>query len=170
MSALNKKSFVSPFSNGGGGGERVLWILVAAMLKDADLSKRAQIVIYTGDDHSVTAKQTLQSVKDKFFIDLCKEGDAGRIKFVHIRSRHLLEGARYKRFTMLMQSLGSVVVGLECLLRLTPDVYFDTMGAAFTYPVARLLCSCRVLAYVHYPIISQVSTIARARPIDCYYI
>lgn len=62
---------------------------------------------------------------------------------------------RYKRFTMLMQSLASVLVGLECLLRHTPDVYFDTMGATFTYPAARLLAGCRVLAYVHYPIISQ---------------
>ena len=63
---------------------------------------------------------------------------------------------RYRRFTMIMQSLASVLVGLECILRFTPDVYFDTMGAAFTYPAARLLAGCKVLAYVHYPIISQV--------------
>lgn len=135
----------------------MLWILIAAMLKDPTLSK-SQVVIYTGDEESVTSKDTLQSVKDKFFIDLCSEGDIGRIKFVHIKTRPLLEGARYPRFTMIMQSLGSVLVGLECILRLTPDIYFDTMGAAFTYPTARLLAGCRVIAYVHYPIISQVCT------------
>ena len=57
---------------------------------------------------------------------------------------------------MLMQALGSVIVGLECLIRCTPDVYFDTMGAAFTYPASKLLAGCSVLAYVHYPMISTV--------------
>lgn len=81
-------------SNGGGGGERVLWILIAAMLKDNELSERAQIVIYTGDSEKLSAKNTLHNVKDKFFIDLCKYGDTGRIRFVHIKTRHLLEGNR----------------------------------------------------------------------------
>jgi glycosyltransferase involved in cell wall biosynthesis len=55
---------------------------------------------------------------------------------------------------MLFQSLASIFVGLECLLRLTPDIYIDTMGAPFSYPLADLLGLCRVVAYVHYPIIS----------------
>lgn len=126
------------------------------MLRDPALSQQTQIVIYTGDSEKISAADTLRSVKDKFFIDLCKDGEAGRILFVHIKTRHLLEGARYKRFTMLLQSLGSILVGLECLSRHPPDVFFDTMGAAFTYPIARLVAGCRVLAYVHYPIISQV--------------
>lgn len=57
---------------------------------------------------------------------------------------------------MLFQSIGSMLVGLECILRLTPDVYCDTMGAAFTYPVVHYLCNAKVVAYVHYPIISTV--------------
>ena len=73
----------------------MLWILIAAMLKDKSLSERAQIVIYTGDLENISAKDTLRSVKDKFSIDLCKFGDAGRICFVHIKTRHLLEGSRY---------------------------------------------------------------------------
>ncbi len=60
---------------------------------------------------------------------------------------------------MLFQSLGSVLVGFECLCRLTPDVYVDTIGAAFTYPLVKLLTSARVVAYVHYPIISRVSLV-----------
>ena len=61
---------------------------------------------------------------------------------------------RYPIATMLCQSLASVVVGLECIFRLSPDVYCDTMGAAFTYPLAKLLCGCHIVAYTHYPIIS----------------
>lgn len=55
---------------------------------------------------------------------------------------------------MLCQSLSSVIVGLECILRRNPDIYCDTMGAAFTYPLAKLLFGCHVVAYTHYPIIS----------------
>lgn len=63
---------------------------------------------------------------------------------------------RYPIFTMLGQSLASILVGFECLFRATPDIYCDTMGAAFVYPVAKMFAGCRVVAYVHYPIISSV--------------
>ena len=59
----------------------------------------------------------------------------------------------YPVLTMLGQSLGSLYVVIECLLAFTPDVYCDTTGAAFTYPLARFICGCHVIAYVHYPII-----------------
>lgn len=41
-------------------------------------------------------------------------------------------------FTLLLQSLASVLVGLEAILKFTPDVYFDTMGFAFTLPVFKM--------------------------------
>lgn len=63
---------------------------------------------------------------------------------------------RYPVATMLFQSLGSIVVGIECLCRLSPDIYIDTIGAAFTYPLLRWFSTTRVVAYVHYPIISSV--------------
>lgn len=41
------------------------------------------------------------------------------------------------------------------LCRLTPHVFVDTTGCAFTYLVARVLFGCdQVVAYVHYPTIS----------------
>lgn len=57
---------------------------------------------------------------------------------------------------MICQSLGSVIVGLECVWRKHPDIFIDTMGAAFMYPLIRMLYSAKVVAYVHYPIISSV--------------
>lgn len=57
---------------------------------------------------------------------------------------------------MIFQCLGSVIVGLECLLHLRPDVLVDTTGAVFIYPIFKWSCRCKVLAYVHYPIISSV--------------
>lgn len=57
---------------------------------------------------------------------------------------------------MICQSLASILVGLECVLRKSPDIYVDTMGAAFTYPLVRCFFASKVVAYVHYPIISSV--------------
>jgi len=48
------------------------------------------------------------------------------------------------------------MVGLECNYRLRPDVLVDTTGAAFIYPLFRMInWHCKVVAYVHYPIISS---------------
>jgi ALG11 mannosyltransferase N-terminus len=67
-----------------------------------------------------------------------------------------------------MQSLASIIVGLECLLRLTPDILCDTMGAAFIYPLAYLWGGCDVYAYVHYPIISGVRVSALETVLYCH--
>ena len=56
---------------------------------------------------------------------------------------------------MLAQSMASVVLAAEALFRATPDVFFDTTGFAFSFPVA-WLAGCSVGAYVHYPTISMV--------------
>lgn len=65
----------------------------------------------------------------------------------------------YPVATMIGQSFGSILVGMECLCKVCPDVYIDTIGAAFTYPFARILGGAKVITYTHYPIISSVSYI-----------
>lgn len=65
----------------------------------------------------------------------------------------LLPGA-YPRFTMLGQAAGSVAVAWQGLRQLVPELWVDTTGWAFPYPLARLAGS-RVAAYVHYPTISS---------------
>lgn len=64
---------------------------------------------------------------------------------------------RYPLATMLFQSVGSLLVGFECICRFQPDIMVDTTGAAFIYPLFYLFGrGCKVMAYVHYPIISSV--------------
>ena len=63
---------------------------------------------------------------------------------------------RYPIFTMLGQSLGSMVVAMTALCFLLPDVFVDTTGYAFTFIMAKILGGCRTVAYVHYPTISTV--------------
>ncbi len=49
-----------------------------------------------------------------------------------------------------------MAVALQACGKLNPDVFLDTTGYAFTYIVAKLLCSCRVATYTHYPTITTV--------------
>lgn len=104
-------------------------------------------VIYTGD--ASPGNEIIEKARKCFNIKLPKP-----VEFVHLKHRYVVEAKYYPFFTLLGQSLGSFILGLEAALKYVPDIYIDTMGYAWTYPIFRLLCSCRVGAYVHYPTIS----------------
>jgi len=109
-------------------------------------------VIYTGDT-DVTGEQILSRVRQRFNIILPRP-DRQFIDFVFLHRRHWVEADRYAHFTLLGQSLGSLVLGFEALTKCVPDLYIDTMGYAFTLPLFRYLGGCRIACYVHYPTIS----------------
>ncbi|KAM7357389.1 ALG11 alpha-1,2-mannosyltransferase [Cochliomyia hominivorax] len=135
-----------PYCNAGGGGERVLWCAVRAIQAKYD---NVKIVIYTGDIES-SPSSIMDKVKNIFNINLEKDS----ITFVYLKFRHLVESKRYPIFTLLGQSIGSMILGLEALLKFPPDIYLDTMGYAFTLPLFRFIGCCKVGCYVHYPTIS----------------
>ena len=60
----------------------------------------------------------------------------------------------YPRFTLLGQSFGSILLGIEALHKCRPNVFLDTMGYAFTLPLFKYFGQCKVGCYVHYPTIS----------------
>jgi len=62
-----------------------------------------------------------------------------------------VDPSRYPRFTLFGQGFGSIILGWEAFGKLIPDVFIDTCGYAFTYPLAKYLGDCKVVAYVHYP-------------------
>lgn len=137
-----------PYADAGGGGERVLWHSVAAILREWPL---VRIIIYTGDPvRSKPSHKIIEKAVNRFGIDLPQE----RIEFVRLRLRTLIEATTWPRFTLLGQCLGSLLLGAEALLRARPHILFDTMGYAFIYPLFRLMSGCPVIAYVHYPIVS----------------
>nr|CAG4646314.1 EOG090X07J8 [Macrothrix elegans] len=137
--------FFHPYCNAGGGGERVLWCAVRAMQsKYSD----CHIVIYTGDN--VPAEALLQNAKQKFNVDIKNNN----LEFVTLYKRNWVEASRYPHFTLIGQSLGSLVLGFEALMKLVPDIFIDTMGYAFTFPLFYLLGGSTIACYVHYPTIS----------------
>ncbi|XP_037939364.1 GDP-Man:Man(3)GlcNAc(2)-PP-Dol alpha-1,2-mannosyltransferase [Teleopsis dalmanni] len=135
-----------PYCNAGGGGERVLWCAIRALQAKYD---NVKIIIYTGDIDS-SPNNILENVQNIFNISLDKEN----ITFVYLKRRQWIEANMYPYFTLLGQSIGSVLLGLEALCKFPPDIYIDTMGYAFTLPLFRYLGSCKVGCYVHYPTIS----------------
>ncbi|KAG2432718.1 hypothetical protein HYH02_012852 [Chlamydomonas schloesseri] len=136
-------AFFHPFADGGGGGERVLWCAVKAV---HDASKTAKVVIYARE--GVTAAQLVEDAARRFNIRLDKP-----IQVLPLRRVGLVQPEHYPRFTLLRQALGSVALGWEALRQCVPEVYVDTTGWAFPYPLAWRAGS-RVVAYVHYPTIS----------------
>ncbi|CAG9979209.1 unnamed protein product [Clonostachys byssicola] len=139
--------FFHPFCNAGGGGERVLW---AAIRATQNHYPKAKCVVYTGD-HEVNKEQILSRVKSRFNINL----HAPTVQFLYLSKRHWVLSSTWPHFTLLGQSLGSVVLGWDAFSLLVPDIFIDTMGYAFTLGLAKLLFPRMPTgAYVHYPTIS----------------
>ncbi|KAL2912383.1 asparagine-linked glycosylation protein [Polyrhizophydium stewartii] len=88
--------------------------------------------------------------RNQFDLDIRSEG----IVFIRLRTWAWLEAKRYKRFTLVAQSLGALITGWEAMQQLVPDIFLETVGFAFLYPLARLF-GTRVVSYVHYPTISS---------------
>ncbi|KAI7902045.1 uncharacterized protein BX663DRAFT_511548 [Cokeromyces recurvatus] len=139
--------FFHPYCNAGGGGERVLWTAIRGVHKKYP---HVVCVVYTGDLEA-TKEQIIQKVKNNFNIEL----DPHRLTFIYLTKRYLVEDSRYPRFTLILQSLASIIIGYEAISKLVPDVFFDTMGYAFTYPLVHYLTKVRIVTYTHYPTISS---------------
>ncbi|KAI7840213.1 hypothetical protein COHA_005995 [Chlorella ohadii] len=136
-------AFFHPFADGGGGGERVLWAAVQAF---QDTRPDIRIVIYCGPGS--TPEGLCEHVALRFNLQIMPT-----FLCVPLHNRNLLLPNRYPRFTMIGQALGSVRCAWAGLRQFVPELFVDTTGWAFPYPLARLAGS-RVAAYVHYPTIS----------------
>jgi alpha-1,2-mannosyltransferase len=147
--SLLSVAFFHPYCNDEGGAERVLWTAIETIIKK--YKNDIQIIIYTGDT-DVTSEEILQRVKQRFDIDM--EIHQSSITFIYLQSRLLVEAKYYKIFTLLGQSIGSIILGLEALIRFIPDIYIDSTGYAFTYPCFYYLASVPIISYVHYPTIN----------------
>ncbi|XP_077222265.1 GDP-Man:Man(3)GlcNAc(2)-PP-Dol alpha-1,2-mannosyltransferase-like [Tasmannia lanceolata] len=135
--------FFHPYTNDGGGGERVLWCAVKAIQEE---NPNLDCVVYTGDHAS--PESLMARALDRFGVQLPYPPQV-----VHLYKRKWIEEGTYPRFTMVGQSFGSVYLSWEALCKFTPSFYFDSSGYAFTYPLARMF-GCKVICYTHYPTIS----------------
>ncbi|KAG9508512.1 GDP-Man:Man(3)GlcNAc(2)-PP-Dol alpha-1,2-mannosyltransferase, partial [Fragariocoptes setiger] len=132
-------AFFHPYCAAGGGGERVMWCAIKSLHKRYP---HYNISVYTGDSN------ILSNVEKTFGIQFDRP-----IRFVHLKHRWLLDASRYPVMTLLFQSVGSLILSLEAILRFVPEIYIDSMGFSWTLPIFRIL-GCSTVSYVHYPFIS----------------
>ncbi|KAH9564777.1 hypothetical protein CY35_04G042400 [Sphagnum magellanicum] len=144
--------FFHPFTNDGGGGERVLWCAVRAV---QEMATDLPIVIYTGDP--ATSESLALRALDRFGVKLLQP-----IRVVRLQRRKWVEARTYPRLTLIGQSLGSMVLAWEALSAVKPLLFIDTSGYAFTYVVASWIAGSFVACYTHYPTISS-DMLARVR-------
>ena len=138
--------FFHPYCNAGGGGERVLW---SAVKVTQTRYPAVKIVVYTGDTEAAP-DMILAKARDRFNMNISDRN----LSFVYLHKRRFVEAQYYPHFTMLGQSLGSLVLGVEALLSFVPSIYIDTMGYSATLPLFKYCGGCLVGCYVHYPTIS----------------
>ncbi|KAF2209101.1 glycosyltransferase family 4 protein [Cercospora zeae-maydis SCOH1-5] len=139
--------FFHPFCNAGGGGERVLF---AAILATQRRYPNALCAVYTGDNDA-TREQILANVRDRFDIDL----NPAKVVFLYLQTRDWVLASRWPHFTLLGQSIGSLILGWDAFNLLVPEIFVDTMGYGFVLALCRFLFpKVPTGAYVHYPTIS----------------
>mmetsp|Transcript_31663 Transcript_31663/g.51437 ORF Transcript_31663/g.51437 Transcript_31663/m.51437 type:complete len:416 (-) Transcript_31663:192-1439(-) len=144
-------AFFHPYAECRGGGERVLFLSIQAV---QEMDPNLPIFVYCGCK-TLTGVEILEAAKQTFKINKFPRPD--NIHFVQQPSlknlRFLLEPSTYPRLTLLGQSIGSMIVAAAALWEMPADIFIDTTGFAFTYPIA-WICGCKVISYTHYPTVS----------------
>jgi alpha-1,2-mannosyltransferase len=73
-----------------------------------------KIVVYTGD-LDASPEEILKRAEQRFSIKLIAS-----VQFVYLRRRRWVEADKYQYFTLLGQSLGSILLGAEALAAFVP--------------------------------------------------
>lgn len=139
--------FFHPYCNAGGGGEKVLWGAVQSTL---DSNPNNKVVIYTGDIDA-TSGEILQNVIKTFDIKL----DGTRVDFKFLKKRYLVDHKTWPFLTLLGQAFGSIILAYEAASLYKPDIWVESMGYPFTYPLIHYVLGVPIVAYTHYPVISK---------------
>jgi alpha-1,2-mannosyltransferase len=149
---LKEISFIHPFCNDCGGGEKVLWMIIKGISENYRNSEQLKINILCGIKDS--AESIKQNLKDRFDLEFLRTNNNPIFDIELIR----LKTARFLKpkpiFTMIIQIIGQIIFAFEILTTVHSDVIIDTTGLPFTYFILRILGRVRLSSYTHYPFIS----------------
>lgn len=89
-------------------------------------------------------------MKDRFGLNILSVN----LSFVHLPSKgKSLKPDLYPSLTMLWQAFASVRVCFEALMICPCDVFIDTMGVGYAYPLVKLFFGPQIYSYTHYPLV-----------------
>lgn len=89
-------------------------------------------------------------VKQRFNI----AADPEKVHFVKLETHGWMAPHHYPSFTMLRQLIAFIRTCYEAMTVFPCDVFIDTVGVGFAFPVVKVLFGVKVLSYTHYPTIS----------------
>ncbi|KAJ8904256.1 hypothetical protein NDN08_000780 [Rhodosorus marinus] len=143
-SSSTRVGFLHPSCAEGGGGERVLWRAVSALI--AERGEIVEVIVFGGSGEADDVKRKVQN---QFGFDIDH-----RVRIVQLRTGFWTKPSYFPAFTLLLQSLTGIIVTLEALLTIPVDVLIETSAHPFA-PFAAWLLDVRILSYIHYPTISS---------------
>lgn len=146
-------SFMHPFCNDCGGGEKVLWMMIKGISENYRNQHQLKINVLCGTKDP--ADSIKQNLKDRFDIEFLRTNNNKifEIELIRLKTASLLKPK--PMFTMIMQIIGQIVFAFEILTTVHTDFIIDTTGLPFTYFILRILGRVRLSSYTHYPFISS---------------
>lgn len=150
----NEKSitFIHPNCSDCGGGEKVLWEMIKALVEYTS-SKFSFNKIYIISSSENSVKNMVSLVKSRFNLDLNFERSIKEIVLIRSNTTNMLKPQ--KSFTMLLQILGQFIFGIEMALKIPSNTYLiDTTGLPFSYLSFKIF-GFKISSYTHYPFISD---------------
>ena len=143
-------AFFHPFCDAMGGGEKVLFEAIKA-LQDEKEFENDTLLVYSGAEMS--AEQLCKAIKDKFSTQVNLKRN--NLQFVKLKTHETMQAENYPSCTLLWQLIAYNRVCAEALQLKPCDVFIDTIGVGFAYPLVKTLFGCKVVSYTHYPTISS---------------
>lgn len=140
--------FLHPNASAGGGGERVLWAAVKQTLQE----EKNIAAIYIAISKGINLPDLLDHAVSRFGISFTNS-EADRIVLIGLTQTRLIDPQTYPWLTLVGQAFGMAVLGYEAVSHLMPDVFVETTGLAFSYPVVSWFACVPVVSYVHYPFV-----------------
>jgi alpha-1,2-mannosyltransferase len=145
-------SFLHPFCNDCGGGEKVLWMMIKKLYKQGNPNQKIKINILA------CIKDNLDDITSKIYkrfgIELNdKSQHVIDLEIIRLKHGSLLKPKGF--LTMFLQIIGQLYLAFEIVTKTSSDAIVDTTGYPFTYSILSLLGRAKVFAYVHYPFISN---------------
>lgn len=144
--------FFHPFCDAMGGGEKVLYQALKAIQAERDFNDDT-LLVYSGS--SLAPEQLCSIVRKKFGTKINLERN--NLQFIKLRSHDTMQSEKYPSWTLFWQAIAYNRVCFEALFSSGApcDIFIDTIGVGFAYPLVKLLFGCRIISYTHYPTISS---------------
>lgn len=155
-------SFFHPNCDAGAGGEKVLWSAVAAVQNSKELEGKVEVFIYSGSQ--MNPEDILsEKVLKRFGISITM--DHLHFETIDKDLHDSLDPKNYPSLTMVWQALAIIKVCFKSVSQSPCDVFIDTMGVGFSYPLLKWVFGMKIYSYTHYPFISRdmIQTVATGK-------